>query len=114
MRRNCGCGRRVIREEDLIIINSCPELTLEVTRPYNNYFQISGTVTCNSTPLEDVNVTLTNSSVSIIKPNTVKTNKSGEFFSKGKIISDSWNTLEITATIISNSKPISKTVTINN
>ncbi|MBW9315914.1 hypothetical protein HC743_18090 [Bacillus subtilis] len=113
MRKNCGCGRRVVREEDLIIINSCPELSLEVSKPHNSYFQITGTVTCNSTPLENVNVTLTSSSNSIVKPIAVKTNNLGEFSSKGKVLSDSWNTIEVTATIISNGEPISKTVTIN-
>ncbi|MEC1636945.1 hypothetical protein P9D98_20540 [Bacillus mojavensis] len=116
MKKNCGCGKRVVREKDLIVINSCPELTLQISKPHNSYFQITGTVTCNSTPLELVNVNLTSSSNSIIKPLAVKTNNSGEFSSKGRVLSDSdsWGTIEVTATIISNDEPISKTVTINN
>lgn len=114
MRKNCGCGKRVVKEKDLIVINSCPELTLQVSKPHNIYFQITGTVTCNSTPLELVNVNLTSSSNSIVKPIAVKTNSSGEFSSKGRVLSDSWSTIEVTATIISNGEPISKTVTINN
>ncbi len=113
MAKNCGCGRRVFREGEFLIRTSCPQITLEIIKKENMCFQVKGIVLCNTVPLESVNVNLSSSSNSIVKPHTVCTDKTGAFSSEVNLLTNSIKEIEVTATVISNKLPVKNTININ-
>ncbi|MCY7618654.1 hypothetical protein MH116_12395 [Bacillus pumilus] len=113
MARNCGCGRRVYKEGDFIVKTSCPEITLEITQKEDMCFQVKGKVSCNTLPLQHVNVNLSSSSESILKHQISTTDKDGGFSSELNLLDNSIKEVEVTATVISNRSPVTKSITIN-
>ncbi|MDM5298828.1 hypothetical protein QUF51_11695 [Bacillus pumilus] len=112
MAKNCGCGRRVYREDEFLIKTSCPEITLELIKE-NMCFQVKGIVSCNTVPLTSVNVNLSSSSGSIVKPQSVSTDKVGAFSSEVHLLENATKDVEVTATVISNKLPVKKSITVN-
>lgn len=113
MARNCGCGRRVYREGEFLVKTSCPEITLEFIKKENMCFQIKGIVSCNTVPLENVNVNLSSSPNSIVNPHIVSTDKAGAFSTEVNLLTNPTKEIEVEATMISNKLPVKKSITIN-
>ncbi|MFS0654932.1 hypothetical protein [Bacillus sp. 179-C3.3 HS] len=113
MARNCGCGRRVYREDDFMVKTSCPEITLEFIKKDHRCFQVNGIVTCNTVPLRAVNVNLSSSPESIVQPESVSTDPVGAFSFEVNLLENASKEVEVTATVIANKAPVTTSIVIN-